>query len=168
MLITTMWYTRREQPIRLGIWYSANGIGNSLGGILGYGIGSINSGLPSWKYEFLIIGTLCCAWGIVLFIFLPDSPVTAKFLSQSEKRMAVERLRENQTGIENKHFKTYQVMEAFTDYKTLLFFLIAFAANVPSAGISNFGTLIVQGFGYSTCILLLPPLQVIFNIANDN
>ena len=37
-----------------------------------------------------------------MFIFLPNSPVTAKGLTQREKRIAVERLRENQTGVENK------------------------------------------------------------------
>jgi hypothetical protein len=36
------------------------------------------------------------------FIFLPDSPVKAKGLNLREKRIAVERLRENQTGVENK------------------------------------------------------------------
>ncbi|KAH8812797.1 MFS allantoate transporter-like protein [Xylogone sp. PMI_703] len=152
MLITTMWYTRREQPIRVGIWYTANGLGNAVGGLLGYGIGHIRGNLPSWKYEFLIVGALCCVWGIVLFIILPDSPVTARFLSHNEKRTAVERLRENQTGVENKHFKLYQVKEAFSDYKTLLFFFIATFANIPNGGISNFGTLIIQGFGFSTLV----------------
>lgn len=154
MLITTMWYTRREQPIRVGIWYTANGVGNAVGGLLGYGIGHIKGSLPSWKYEFLIVGALCCVWGIVLFIFLPDSPVTARFLSHSEKRTSVERLRDNQTGVENKHFKLYQVKEAFCDYKTLMFFFIAAFANIPNGGISNFGTLIIQGFGFSTCMFI--------------
>lgn len=152
MLITTMWYTRREQPIRVGIWYTANGLGNAIGGLLGYGIGHIKGSLPSWKYEFLIVGALCCVWGIVLFIFLPDSPVTARFLTHDEKRTSVERLRENQTGVENKHFKLYQVKETFCDYKTLMFFFIATFANIPNGGISNFGTLIIQGFGFSTCM----------------
>jgi hypothetical protein len=51
-----------------------------------------------------------------MMIFLPDSPVTAKGLNEREKRVAVERLRDNQTGIENKHLKWYQVREAFTEY----------------------------------------------------
>lgn len=55
MLITSMWYTRREQPVRIGLWYTANGIGIALGGLLGYGIGHIRGSLPSWKYEFLIM-----------------------------------------------------------------------------------------------------------------
>lgn len=124
MLITSMWYTRKQQPVRIGLWYTANGFGIALGGLLGYGIGHIHGSLPSWKYEFLIIGALCCSWGIIMFIMLPDSPVTAKGLSTREKRIAVERLRANQTGVENKHLKPYQVKEAFMDYKLYLFFFL--------------------------------------------
>ncbi|KAI9647906.1 hypothetical protein NHQ30_004295 [Ciborinia camelliae] len=155
MIITSMWYTRREQPIRIGLWYTANGVGIALGGLIGYGIGNIRGSLASWKYEFLIVGACCCIWGIVLWIFLPDSPVTATVLSIEEKRMAVERLRENQTGVENKMFKWVQVKEWAMDYKTYMFFLIGLVANIPNGGISNFGTLIIKGFGYSTLITTL-------------
>ncbi|RAO71712.1 uncharacterized protein BHQ10_007724 [Talaromyces amestolkiae] len=155
MLVTSMWYTRREQPVRIGLWYTANGFGIALGGLLGYGIGHIRGALPSWKYEFLIIGALCSAWGIVMFIFLPDSPVTAKGLTLRERRIAVERLRENQTGIENKHLKPYQIREAFTDYKLYMFFFLGVVCNVPNGGISNFGTIIIQGFGFSTLVTTL-------------
>lgn len=55
MLITSMWYTRREQPVRLGLWYTANGLGIALGGLLGYGIGHLKGALPSWKYEFIVM-----------------------------------------------------------------------------------------------------------------
>lgn len=93
-----------------------------------------------------------------MFIFLPDSPVTAPMLSNKEKRLAVERLRENQTGVENKHLKAYQVAEAFKDPKTYLFFIIGVVCNAPNGGISNFGTIIIKGFGYSTLVTTL--LQV--------
>lgn len=55
MLITSMWYTRREQPVKMGLWYTANGFGIALGGLLGYGIGNIDGALPSWKYEFIVM-----------------------------------------------------------------------------------------------------------------
>lgn len=90
-----------------------------------------------------------------MYIFLPDSPVTAKGLSMREKRIAVERLRENQTGVENKHFKWYQVREAFLDIKLYLFFLLGIVGNIPNGGISNFGTLIIKGFGFSTLVTTL-------------
>ncbi|KAF2164094.1 hypothetical protein M409DRAFT_25441 [Zasmidium cellare ATCC 36951] len=162
MLVTAMWYTRRQQPIRMGLWYTANGLGIALGGLLGFGIGNIKGSLPSWKYEFLIIGALCCIWGIVMFIFLPDSPVTAKGLSTREKRIAVERLRGDQTGVENKRFKAYQVWEAVGDYKLYVFFLLGVVCNVPNGGISNFGTLIIQGFGFSTLVTTL--MQVPYGV----
>ena len=111
-------------------------------------------------------GSLCSAWGIVMFIMLPDSPVTAKLLTPKERRMAIERLRENQTGVENKHLKWYQVREALVDYKLYIFFLIAIVANVPNGGISNFGTIIIKGFGFSTLVTTL--MQVSFFSSFDS
>ncbi|KEF59415.1 uncharacterized protein A1O9_04259 [Exophiala aquamarina CBS 119918] len=155
MLITQMWYTRREQPLRIGLWYTANGLGIALGGLLGYGIGHIHGALASWRYEFIIIGALCCVWGIVIAVFMPDSPVTAKFLNDREKRITIQRLKTNQTGVENKHLKWYQVVEAFMDIKLYLFFLLGTVCNMPNGGISNFGTLIIKGFGFSTLVTTL-------------
>ncbi|KAE8421712.1 major facilitator superfamily domain-containing protein [Aspergillus pseudocaelatus] len=155
MLITSMWYTRRQQPIRIGLWYTANGFGIALGGLLGYGIGHIKGALSSWKYEFLIIGALCSLWGILIVIFLPDSPVTTRYLSPREKRLAVERLRENQTGVENKTLKPAQIYEAFLDWKVWVFLLLGLSGNIPNGGISNFGTLILKGFGFSTLVTTL-------------
>lgn len=66
-----------------------------------------------------------------MFIFLPDSPVNAPGLSQRERRIAVERLRENQTGIENKHLKPRQVLEAFMDYKLYFFFVLGCVCTLP-------------------------------------
>ena len=165
MLITCMWYTRKEQPLKIGIWYLANGFGIALGGLLGYAIGHIRGHLASWRYEFIIIGALCCCWGIVIGILMPDSPVTAKFLTRSEKRMAVERLKSNQTGIENKHLKPYQVLEAATDIKTYLLFFLGVVGNIPNGGISNFGTIIIKGFGFSTLVTTLMQIPYGFFIA---
>lgn len=80
----------------------------------------------------LYSGALCSAWGIIMFIFLPDSPVSAPGLSKRERRMAVERLKENQTGIENKHLKPRQILEAFLDYKLYFFFLLGIVCMYPS------------------------------------
>lgn len=151
ILITSMWYTRKEQPLKIGLWYTAVGIGNTFGGILGYGIGNIRGSLWSWKYEFIIIGAVCAVWGLVMAIFLPDSPVTCRWLTDREKRIVIERLRENQTGVENKTLKPYQILEAFMDYKSYLLFMCSFLQAIVNGGTSNFGTLIIKGFKFSTC-----------------
>jgi hypothetical protein len=46
--------------------------------------------------------------------------------------------------------KPHQIFEALTDWKVWTFFLLGLSANIPNGGISNFGTLIIKGFGYST------------------
>ncbi|KAE9401205.1 MFS general substrate transporter [Gymnopus androsaceus JB14] len=158
MLITTMFYRRSEQPSRISMWYAANGVGVAGGGLLGYGIGQIKGSLPSWKYEFLIVGALCATWGIVLFFILPDSPATASTFTREDRLLAVARLRENQTGVDNKQFKWDQFRETFVDPKTWLFFLLGLVGNIPNGGISNaspqslrrFSTLIIQGLGFDT------------------
>ncbi|KAG8925914.1 hypothetical protein FRC02_009347 [Tulasnella sp. 418] len=155
MFVTAMWYTRREQPIRIGLWYLANGVGVAFGGIIGYGIGQISSHIPNWRLEFLIVGLCCCLWGAMIFMLVPGSPVTARWLTQEQRWIAIARLSGNQTGIENKTFKWYQFKEALIDPKTYLFFLFAVSGNVPSAGISNFGTLIVKGLGYNQVVTTL-------------
>ncbi|KAK0225436.1 MFS general substrate transporter [Armillaria fumosa] len=151
VLITGLWYTRSQQPIRIGLWYSANGIGIALGGLLGYAIGHIKGALPSWRYEFLIIGALCSFWALVMFTFVPDSPYYKSYWFKDEERLIVlSRKKHDQAGADTHKVKPSQIVEAFCDPKIYLFFLLGFSSNIPNGGISNFGTLIIQGFGFDT------------------
>lgn len=98
MLITSMFYTRAEQPWRISIWYCFNGLGVAAGGMLGFAIGHIQGSLPSWRYEFLVVGGICSCWAITLFLVLPSSPATCAWLTRDERLMAVARLRGNQVN----------------------------------------------------------------------
>ena len=40
--------------------------------------------------------------------FFPDSPANAWFLTPEERVIAIERIKVNQAGVENKHFKKEQ------------------------------------------------------------
>ncbi|KAE9406312.1 MFS general substrate transporter [Gymnopus androsaceus JB14] len=150
VLITGTWYTRSQQPTRIGYWYLANGLGIALGGLFGYGIGHIRGSLPSWKYEFLIIGALCSAWSIFMYIFIPDSPYFSRWFTPEERVIIVSRKRGDHNLTDSREWNAAQALEAFIDPKTYLFFLFGFTANVPNGATSNFGTLIVEGFGFNT------------------
>ncbi|KAI1100598.1 MFS general substrate transporter [Jackrogersella minutella] len=150
MLITSMYYTREEQPSRISAWYAWNGVGVAGGGLIGYGIGQMKGALASWRYEFIVVGALCAVWGIVLFLLLPNSPTTFWGFSKQERLLMIARVRRNQTGIEHQRIKWGQVKEAYLDYKTWLFVLFGFLGNVPNGGISNFSTLVIQGLGFDT------------------
>ncbi|KIY43647.1 MFS general substrate transporter [Fistulina hepatica ATCC 64428] len=159
VLITAMWYSRAQQPRRIGYWYCANGGGIALGGLLGYAIGHIGGALAAWQYEFLIIGALCTIWSVVLFYSVPDSPYLSKRFSRTERLVILARKKDDHHGAEHRQWDPSQALEAFVDPKTYLFFLFGFTANVPNGGTSNFGTLIVNGFGFNefqTTLMQIP------------
>ena len=62
--------------------------------------------------------------GLSVLLWMPDSPVHARFLSREEQVMAVERVRDDQGGTENKRIKVKQVAEALTDVRTWLIVLM--------------------------------------------
>jgi ACS family allantoate permease-like MFS transporter len=71
--------------------------------------------IPGWQVIFIFMGCLTTAMGVVLALFLPDSPLTARFLTAQEKEVAIERIRSNQQSVGNHEYKLYQVKEAFMD-----------------------------------------------------
>lgn len=49
-IITSQWYRRAEQPLRVAAWYSTNGLATIIAAALSYGLGHIQSGaLKEWQ-----------------------------------------------------------------------------------------------------------------------
>jgi MFS transporter, ACS family, allantoate permease len=69
--------------------------------------------------------------GLFLY-FMPDNQLNARFLTQKERLMAIERIRINQQGVGNKHWKLYQVIEAFKDPMVWAFVFYSVVANIPN------------------------------------
>ncbi|OCF41965.1 hypothetical protein I317_04267 [Kwoniella heveanensis CBS 569] len=161
-LIISSWYTRKEQVARTALIYST--LSSLTNGLLSYASSFVHGqlGVEAWQLLFLLIGAITFAWGILLFTFLPDSPVSAKWLTDRQRIIAVTRLKDNRTGVENKHFKWSQCKEAFLDIKTWLIFLINICLNVPSEfslPLSPFNSIIVNNLGFSskeTMLLAIP------------
>ncbi|KAF5009778.1 hypothetical protein FDECE_4051 [Fusarium decemcellulare] len=164
-LIMTMWYTRKEQPVRAGLFYT--GLATIIAGTLGYAVGFIE-GDKAWRSFFWITGAISIAYGVIVGIFLPDNPVKAKFINQREKFVAIERLRADQLGIENKTFVKAQIWELVKDPKTWLMFFFNIWVSIPNGGLTNFAPLIVTGLGYSPqrSTLLMMPTGVVQTLSS--
>ncbi|KUJ09426.1 MFS general substrate transporter [Mollisia scopiformis] len=150
VLLMSMWYTAAEQPLRLEIYYSTNGIATMFGGLIGYAVGHITSGLQKWMYVFIIFGSISIAWGIISLLVLPDLPSTAKFLTPEERTIAVNRVSKNKQGVKNRHFQKYQAWQTAKDPKTWILFIIAVGAQVPNSALTSFTSIIIDSFGFST------------------
>lgn len=108
-LFTSQWYTKAEQGARTAIWFSFNGVGQIIGGFVAYGIAVGTARHPvaieSWQLLFLVIGLFTALVGALFLYVMPDNQLNAKFLTEKEKVLAIERIRVNQQGVGNKHFK---------------------------------------------------------------
>ncbi|KAJ3554998.1 hypothetical protein NM688_g2813 [Phlebia brevispora] len=173
--ITQMWWRRREQTLRLSIWFAANG---ATGMVSGDFVDTEDKQIPTFTgmdicseccatsemkhhtdnlplHRVVIRGPVAACLNVDERIILPDSPTKAKFLNQREKLVAIERLRANNMGTETKVWKWPQVWEVCADPKTYLWFAMLFLCALPSGGISSFGPLIIKGFGFNQFDTLL-------------
>lgn len=96
------------------------------------------------------------------YFFFPDSSTSAWFLTEDERAQAVNRIKGNQTGVENKVWKMNQFWEALTDVKVWLFTLFALLDNVPNSLTNQASTIYTElGFPTLTSTVLGIPSGVI-------
>lgn len=82
-LLTSQWYTKAEQGLRTGIWFSFNGWAQILGGLVAYGI-AVNvkdnyTGLAGWKIVFITWGVVTMVAGIIFLFVVPDNQLKYAF-----------------------------------------------------------------------------------------
>jgi MFS family permease len=148
-VLVTFWWTREEQALRTGLWYSCVGVATTISPLINYGLGQIHSSLASWKPLFLVLGSVTVVWSFVLCFCLPDSPLTTKGLTEEERAIAIRRLERNNAGTISHTFNKAQFFEAFRDFKLYSCTLIILLTGVPSGAIGTFGTIVINGLGFS-------------------
>ncbi|PCH43306.1 MFS general substrate transporter [Wolfiporia cocos MD-104 SS10] len=149
MVVTSMFYTRTEQTLRVGYWFMMNGTAQILLGFISFGALHTKTGnFEPWQWLVVITGSITVVTAVGFWILFPDSPTNAWFLTHEERVAAIQRLKTNQTGVENKRFKREQFYEALRDPKTWLFFLFSALDNVPNS-LTNQTQIIMDSFGFT-------------------
>ncbi|ORY26790.1 major facilitator superfamily domain-containing protein [Naematelia encephala] len=154
VFITQMWWTRREQSYRTIAYQVANSCAAIIGPLIAYGIGHVGEAggkIHPYQGIFLFMGAFTLFIAPIVWYLLPNSPTTAKFLRKGNDRLiAIERLRENNTGTKVSKFNWSQARETFCDIKTYMWFAMFICVATPSGGIGAFGGLITKGFGFNS------------------
>ncbi|KAG6909275.1 hypothetical protein DXG01_001219 [Tephrocybe rancida] len=149
LIVTSMFYTRTEQTLRVGYWFLMNGVAQIISGFLSFGALHIKTkGFEPWQWLMIITGLITLVAAVSFWFLFPDSPTSAWFLTRKERAIAVQRIKVNQTGVENKTFKKEQMYEALRDPKTWLFALFSASIMVPNS-LTNQRQIIVSSFGFS-------------------
>lgn len=144
-------YKREEQAATVTYWYMMNGAQQIVGGLLAYCFSLIpNTGaVKSYDAIFLTYGGTSVLWGIFVLWYLPDSPMRAKCYTEEDKKLMVERVRSNQTGLQNKKFRPEHVKEALLDPQIWCYCFIQICTTLPTSGLGAFYNIIINDLGFS-------------------
>lgn len=150
MLISSQYYTRSEQAPRFTVWYMGLGVAQILGGIISFGFQHVhNASLEGWQVMFLVLGLVTMVVGALTFFFIPDTPMKATWLSDSEKVALLQHVSENQTGVWSTKLNLKQILEALGDVQLwlltvttilvrLTFHLSPLASTIPRSSINQY------------------------------
>ena len=114
-----------------------------------------NPHLHGWQAIYLVVGLLTVISVPIIYVVVDSNPATARFFDERDRAMAIERLRANQTGTGNTHFKWRQALEMFYDTKSWLFFGMSFLLNVGAQVTNAFGPTLIATFGFDSYVSLL-------------
>lgn len=78
-----------------------NGMAAILGSLMSWGLGHANSKLYPYQLIFLVAGLISVVLAIPTFYLFPRHPARARFLTEDERYIALERIRLNNTGTQN-------------------------------------------------------------------
>lgn len=164
-LIISVFYLKKESPHRTALVFAfmssvINGGLSSLASVFG-------NAIPTWKYIYLLVGSISFVWSCAMIFFLPDSPINAKFLTTREKVFMVRRVASNSTGVASNTWKWDQVAEAFMDPRTYIVMMFNLGINLPNGALSTYSSIIIKNLGFSSVksSLMGIPTGVIATIA---
>lgn len=172
-LLFSFFYNRRELGFRCGLFVSAAPLATTFAGALAYGITSGHYAIPSWRLLFIIEAIPPLILAFVVFLLLPDSVASAKFLTEEEKALAKARAiratgEDNSGAAEGLHLKRIDVKEIWQTFKTPQAWvqaLMYFSCNVAFASLPVFLPAILTGMGFTSINaqgLTAPPYLLAF------
>ncbi|KIY04069.1 uncharacterized protein Z520_00761 [Fonsecaea multimorphosa CBS 102226] len=163
MVVVGSWYTKAEQTFRQGIWFSAAGLVAVPAPLVNYGLGHIKGALGPWQYMYIFAGSITTLWAVPIFFFMEPDPVHAKSLSEREKFIAISRIKVNNTGVRNTHFKTKQLGEILMSLKFWLLAGMGLCITAISTISTVFLPILIAGMGFSgfNALLLSVPVGVV-------
>ncbi|KAF2730154.1 putative MFS transporter [Polyplosphaeria fusca] len=156
--ITAQWFTKTEAPHRYAYWYFGNAGAQIVGGLASFGFQHVeHASLRGWRLMFLVFGVITVVIGIATALFVPDTPMEAKFLSEAEKVALIKHVSVNRTGIRNHRFRPQEIWEAARDPQIVIFllpskpFTLTQSQLASSSGIiTTYSATLIKNMGYTS------------------
>ncbi|KAE8153036.1 putative allantoate permease [Aspergillus avenaceus] len=148
MLISSHYWTKSEQAPRFTFWYLGLGVAQIIGGLISFGFQHVHHHFEGWRIMFIVMGLITVVVGVATYFFVPDSPMKAKFLSETEKVALLRHIRVNQTGVHNGKFQPKQIIEAILDPQIWLLTINVVLQSVSSGVVTTYSATLIATFGF--------------------
>ncbi|GHJ88854.1 hypothetical protein NliqN6_5256 [Naganishia liquefaciens] len=163
-LYFSIWYLKGEIAKRVSLFIGAGVVAGSLGGLIAFGVSSINhSSIDKWRILFLVEGLPSLVLAIVVFLFLPSRPQVSRYLNEDERTVCITRLNRENNHEVNAGIDWRGVRRAFTDWKVYVLAVMYSCMNLTLGSVSGFLPTIIKGLGYTEAraqLFTVPPYAV--------
>ncbi|RIB28136.1 major facilitator superfamily domain-containing protein [Gigaspora rosea] len=158
----TKWYKRSERSYRISYFNAGIIISGAFNGLIAFSISSLNGkfGFNGWQWIFLIEGAITVIIAFFCYFLISDYPEITIWLTDDERKLAVDRLRIDTGHAYATPFDKHQITSAFKDFKVYVFTLIYFCVVAAIYAFTFFIPSIVNGMGFDDVIsqlLSTPP-----------
>ncbi|CAJ0538754.1 Ff.00g067110.m01.CDS01 [Fusarium sp. VM40] len=154
VMLTSVWYKRREHPVRVATWVSMNGFAQIVNALIMFGLGRARLAAAPWRVLFFIIGGLTVTSGLLFYFLLPGDTTTAWFLTPRQREIATRRLAIDRSTRDRADFNRSQFNEAYKSPITWLYVYMALGITLTTA-ILKFSSIVINGFGYDKYTTML-------------
>ncbi|KAH6695116.1 major facilitator superfamily domain-containing protein [Plectosphaerella plurivora] len=150
ILYLTMFYGKRSIALRMAYFFATSAFSGVAGGLVAYGISFLDNvgGWRAWRWIILINGLPTIVTGLLVPFILPNSPETARFLSEEDRRILV-RMQEAEVGTARnaRELDWADVREGMRDWTVYVFSIALYCLNTMLYSFAVFLPTIVHGLG---------------------
>ncbi|KAI4636754.1 hypothetical protein J4E93_010979 [Alternaria ventricosa] len=145
-------------------------LAGAFGGAIAYGVGHMKQvqGLSAWRWLFILEGIPSCVSSVAVWLFLPDYPEEASWLSTSERELAVARLEKEGSKGDAPSLNWETAKATLLDGRLWVHYIIYFGISAPFSSLSLFTPTITAGLGYENLqaqLMTVPPYAVAYVVS---
>lgn len=115
VVLISVWYRKGEHTGRFAALYGADIIAQGIGGLLLFGLASINGVIAGWRIAMLIAGAMSIVVGLVFAWLTPAKIKNAWFLTPEERQIAHDRVAAEHASGETKQWSWPQFYKSLMD-----------------------------------------------------
>ncbi|KAM0330779.1 hypothetical protein ACHAQA_003733 [Verticillium albo-atrum] len=150
ILYLTMFYGKRSIALRMAYFFATSAFSGVAGGLVAYGVGFLDGavGWRAWRWLVLINGLPTIVTALVIPFVLPNSPETASFLNEEDRRnMALIREAEFGTARNARELLKEDVKDGLRDWTVYVYCIALYCLNTMLYSFAVFLPTIVRAIG---------------------